>query len=307
MIAHTKVTTVEAGLPGKGSVWEVFFAFLRLGLTSFGGPIAHFGFFHRELIEYRRWISEAAYVDLVALCQLLPGPARSQVAFALGYLRAGIIGAICRDYCFCGAVRDLDDPDCISFSKFSLWHVAWFKARCCDCRCSGCLVDGNAILYRSHPFESCHCLGLRILLASSAWLQAVLILLGGLFRYVQNSFVSRQCAKTQNGVADTIAPANSAMVIQGELSKRSLARFCLALFFVLLLLLPIAAHHTEGKLLHLADGFYRSGALVFGGGHTVLPLLKAVTVENDFVDQNTFMDGYRAEQAMPGPLFTFAA
>ena len=93
MIARTKLTAIQAGLPDKRNVGEVFHAFLRLGLSSFGGPIAHFVFFHRELILNRQWISEAGYVDLVALCQLLPGPASSQVAFALGYLRAGIAGA----------------------------------------------------------------------------------------------------------------------------------------------------------------------------------------------------------------------
>ena len=274
--------------------WGVFLVFLRLGLTSFGGPVAHLGYFRTEFVERRRWLSERAYADLVALCQFLPGPASSQVGMALGLLRAGYPGAL-------AAWAGFTLPSAIALVLFALGvaqagdalpadalhglkvvavavvvQAVWGMARtlCPDTARRGFLLLAAALA----------------LLLPSAWAQVGVIALAGgagglLFK------------------PTTTAPDEPLPL---RLSRRA-GRAWLALFALLLLGLPLLAQTVPGPALALADAFYRAGALVFGGGHVVLPLLQAEVVPSGWVGQDTFLAGYGAAQAVPGPLFTFAA
>jgi len=271
---------------------EVFAAFLRLGLTSFGGPVAHLGFFRSEFVERRRWLDDAAYADLVALCQLLPGPASSQVGFALGYLRAGLPGALAAwaaftlpsagimiacAYGFGGAhptagwLHGLKVAAAVVVAQ-AVWHMA--RQLCPDAP-RGALALGAAALALGVP---------------TPWMQLGLIALGLLLgpRVI--------C------VAPSAPEENHLPVRPSAFSAASLA-----LFFALLAGLPLLVLATSNHWLAMADGFYRTGALVFGGGHVVLPLLQAETVGRGWITREDFLAGYGAAQALPGPLFSFAA
>ncbi len=274
--------------------WGVFLVFLRLGLTSFGGPVAHLGYFRTEFVERRRWLSERAYADLVALCQFLPGPASSQVGMALGLLRAGYPGAL-------AAWAGFTLPSAIALVLFALGvaqagdalpadalhglkvvavavvvQAVWGMARtlCPDAARRGFLLLAAALA----------------LLLPSAWAQVGVIALAG----VAGGLLFRPTATAP----DEPLPL--------RLSRRA-GRAWLALFALLLVGLPLLAQTVHGPALALADAFYRAGALVFGGGHVVLPLLQAEVVPSGWVGQDTFLAGYGAAQAVPGPLFTFAA
>ena len=277
-----------------GKPLEVFKVFLKLGLTAFGGPIAHLGYFEREIIERRKWLTHKAYGDLVALCQFLPGPASSQVAFALGYLQAGIGGAFAATAGFTVPSAVLMIAIAYGFKAIStqlgflhglklaavavVAQAVWTMAlKLCPDRervtvaiVAACLVLGSSI----------------------AWLQVVVIAAGAIFGWI---FLRE---KTR---ADETVPAGKG------LRGGWFAWSNIALYFLLLAGLPLLSAIFHEHLLQLADAFYHSGALVFGGGHVVLPLLQSQTVSRGWLDQNTFMAGYGAAQAMPGPLFTFSA
>lgn len=275
-------------------VKEVFRAFLLLGLTSFGGPVAHLGYFRTEFVERRRWLSEQAYADLVALCQFLPGPASSQVGFALGLLRGGPLGAAAAWAAFTlpsaivlvlfalGAAA-IDGP----FSQGIIHglkvtavaivaHAVWGMARslCPDPRRAGiALVAVFTVVLVSGPFG-----------------QVAAIIIGALAGMV---LCRAQVA------ADTHELAVAVSARAGNLAG--------LLFVVLLVCLPLLAWLSSSATLAVMDGFYRAGALVFGGGHVVLPLLEAEVVPSGWVSADEFLTGYGAAQAVPGPLFTFAA
>ncbi|WP_322994282.1 chromate efflux transporter [Castellaniella sp.] len=274
-----------------GNVFEVFRVFLKLGLTSFGGPIAHLGYFRDELVTRRKWLNESAYADLVALCQFLPGPASSQVGFALGLMRAGWGGAFAAFLAFtlpsalillvlAMTATRLDSPlalgilhglkiVAVAIVAQAVWGMA--KNLCPDKERATIAV-------------------LAVLLL--AWVPGAIgmmaaILLGAIAGLVlRNGHVS----------ARDLLPVPISR-------KAGLTAF--ALFAVLLIGLPILAGQAQGWA--LADSFYRAGSLVFGGGHVVLPLLQAETVTPGWVSENAFLAGYGAAQAVPGPLFTFAA
>jgi chromate transporter len=278
----------------RGNPLEVFLVFLRLGLTAFGGPIAHLGYFQREIIERRKWISQSAYGDLVALCQFLPGPASSQVAFALGYLRAGIGGAF-------AATAGFTSPSAVLMILIA-YGVQAINAQSGflhGLKLAAVAVVAQAVwtmAVKLCPDRTRLTLAIAaacvVLCSSIAWLQVVVIGIGALF-----------------GWAFFREKAESAETTPAEKSLHGgwFAWFNIALFFVFLAGLPLISTLFRGQWLHLADAFYRSGALVFGGGHVVLPLLQSETVARGWLDQNAFMAGYGAAQAMPGPLFTFSA
>ncbi len=276
------------------SPWAVFLIFLRLGLTSFGGPVAHLGYFREEFVARRRWLRESSYADLVALCQFLPGPASSQVGMALGLSRAGYAGAF-------AAWAGFTLPSAVLLILFALGiahYGEWLPAGALHgLKVVAVAVVAQAVwgmartLCPDGPRISLMLVSAcLVLLIPSAWAQVGVILLAGmaglaLFRPAE-------------------AEAHEALPI--GIGRRSGSAW-LALFFALLLGLPLLAAAFPSPSLGLVDAFYRAGALVFGGGHVVLPLLQAEVVPAGLVDNDAFLAGYGAAQAVPGPLFTFAA
>jgi len=277
-----------------GSVGEVFRAFLKLGLTSFGGPIAHLGYFRDELVVRRKWIDEASYADLVALCQFLPGPASSQVGFALGLLRAGPLGAL-------AAWTAFTVPSALVLVLFA------FGAPAFDGPVGSGLLHGLKVVAVAVVAQAVW--GMARTLCpdrqrATIALAAVLIVI-----FVAGS-IGQVAAIFAGGLAGLWlcrgAPACTVGRLRFPISRRS-GGLSLALFFVLLLALPIGSALTAAQGLALFDSFYRAGALVFGGGHVVLPLLETEVVRSGWVSPDAFLAGYGAAQAVPGPLFTFAA
>jgi len=284
-----------AAEPRRGSPGEVFGVFLKLGLTSFGGPIAHLGYFRDELVARRRWIDEAGYADLVALCQFLPGPASSQVGFALGILRGnGLPGGLAA---WCGFTL----PSAILLCVFALGAAAL----------TGPVADG--VLH-----------GLKLV--------AVAVVAQAVWGMARTLTPDRQrAAIALAAVAIVALPTGSAGQIgaialgavlglrlcradgpaaAGRLSfpvSRRSGAIALALFAAIFATVPALTAATGAQGLALFDAFYRSGALVFGGGHVVLPLLQAEVVPPGWVTNAAFLEGYGLAQAVPGPLFTFAA
>jgi chromate transporter len=272
---------------------EVCSVFLKLGLTSFGGPVAHLGYLRREVVERRGWLGDEAYADLVALCQLLPGPTSSQVVFGLGLRRAGVPGALLASACFML-------PSAVAMVAFAygLGHAG-------DLRASGWLhglrlaaVAAVALAVSGMARSLCPDWPRRLLGAAAAGL--VLLLPG---------------TPSQVGAIAACALAGRwalASRVQGPVAGpspggRAPAAACLLLFACLLLLLPVAARLSGSRVVEVFDSFYRSGALVFGGGHVVLPLLRSEVVPRGWTSDSVFLAGYGAAQALPGPLFTFAA
>lgn len=281
----------------KGSrVAEVFAAFLKLGCISFGGPVAHLSYFRQEFVERRRWLDDAAYGDLVALCQFLPGPASSQVVFGLGMLRAGLPGAISASLCF-------TLPSALLMIAF-----AYGVAAAGDLHGAGWL-HGLKLAAVAVVAQAVVGMG-RSLCPDRPRLVLALIAAGLLIAF--------PLAPVQIGVlaAGAIcgwmiyrhaAPA-PALAGPSSIDKRShfSAGAALMTFVLLLAILPVLAANSESRPLKAADAFYRSGSLVFGGGHVVLPLLRAELPQN-WLSDDQFLAGYGAAQAVPGPLFTFAA
>ncbi|MDD3433904.1 MAG: chromate efflux transporter [Tepidiphilus sp.] len=278
----------------RAGAWDVLFVFLRLGLTSFGGPIAHLGYFREEFVVRRGWLDEREYADLVALCQFLPGPASSQVGMALGYLRAGYGGAL-------AAWLGFTLPSAVAMILFALGLTHYAQAVPAGVL-HGLKVAAVAVVAQAvWGMARTLCPDARrvtlmtvaaccVALAPLAWVQVAVIAAAGVAGLAL--LPGRELPPPE--------PLPIAM-------RRRIGLFWLALFAALLMVLPLLAHLTENPTLTLVDAFYRAGALVFGGGHVVLPLLQAETVPRGWVDAQTFLAGYGAAQAVPGPLFTFAA
>jgi chromate transporter len=274
-----------------GSPLEVLRVFLKLGLTSFGGPVAHLGYFRREFVVRRAWLDEHAYADLVGLCQFLPGPASSQVGFAVGLMRGGYLGGV-------AAWTGFTLPSAIALTLFAYGEGA-LKGPLGDGLMHGLKLVAVAIVAQAvlgmaqslcpdRPRATIAVLALILMaLVPAAWAQIAVILFGALAGLV----VCRQSSDI--AVADVEAP----------ISRRMAIVFA-GLFFALLALSFVPARSGAAAL---AAAFYRSGALVFGGGHVVLPLLRAAVVDPGWVSDSAFLAGYGAAQAVPGPLFTFAA
>ena len=282
----------------RGTPWEVLAVFLRLGLTSFGGPVAHLGYFREEIVVRRKWLTEAAYADLVALCQFLPGPASSQVGIALGMRRAGLLGGL-------AAWLGFTTPSAVGLILFA-YGVAVFG----DVESAGWLnglktaavavvalaVWGMArSLCPDKPRAAMAIAAtIGVLAWPTGWGQLAVIAAAGAIGW--------RLLRTGQESAETER--------QFQIN-RTLAVICLALFGVLLVGLPLlhrAAFAGEiASLIHVFDSFYRAGSLVFGGGHVVLPLLQELVVATGWVTNAEFVAGYGAAQAVPGPLFTFSA
>jgi chromate transporter len=277
--------------PARGSPLEVLLIFLKLGLTSFGGPVAHLGYFRREFVVRRAWLDDRAYADLVALCQFLPGPASSQTGFALGLVRAGYLGGL-------AAWAGFTLPSAAAMTLFAYGEGA-LKGPVGDGLMHGLQLVAVAIVAQAVigmaqtlcPDRARATIAVLSLIlmafAPAGWAQIAIILLGAFAGLI----VCRQGGDVAGAAAEAPISRRMGIVFAG------LYAVLLALSFV-----PAGA-----SVAALVAAFYRSGALVFGGGHVVLPLLRAAVVDPGWVSDSAFLAGYGAAQAVPGPLFTFAA
>jgi chromate transporter len=280
---------------GRGSVAEVASAFLKLGLTSFGGPIAHLGYFRDEFVVRRRWIDEAGYADLVALCQFLPGPASSQVGFALGLSRAGAPGAL-------AAWAAFTLPSAILMVAIA-YGAGAFAGPLGAAVAHGLKLVAVAIVAQAVLGMARALLPDRATAAIAVFAIAAVVLGGALGQIAAIALGAAAGLLIPQGDPASASPAAGRSPAVG----RAVAAGCVVAFLALLIGLPLLRAATDAQSVALFDSFYRSGALVFGGGHVVLPLLQAEVVPPGWVDSGTFLTGYGAAQAMPGPLFTFAA
>lgn len=273
---------------------EVFLVFLRLGLTSFGGPIAHLGFFHDEFIKRRRWLDEHSYADLVALCQFLPGPASSQVGIAVGLHRAGVLGAI-------AAWVGFTLPSALILIAFG-FGIANFHG-----------LMGAGVLH-----------GLKLvavpIVAQALWgmgtklcadrIRATIAIVGTALVLILPFGFGQVGVILLGGICGRILLHDSKDLphtpMKTNMSK-NIAAMMLVVLVCLLVFLPLAAAISGLQSIKMFDSFFRAGSLVFGGGHVVLPLLKSEVVTPGWVSADSFMAGYGAAQAIPGPLFAFSA
>ncbi len=274
---------------------EIAAAFLKLGLISFGGPVAHLGYFQREFVDRRRWLDNGSYADLVALCQFLPGPASSQVAFGLGLRRGGAAGALLASVCFML-------PSAIAMILFAygvgsmgdLHRAGWLHGL----KLAAVAVVALAVWRMS--LGLCPDWPRRILAGAAAVLVLVVPGPASQIGAIAGCAVLGWCLLRNGGAASASAGEPSAR-------SRGWALAALALFAFLLAALPVLARSSGSRSIAVFEGFYRAGSLVFGGGHVVLPLLRSAVVPPGWVSDDAFLAGYGAVQAMPGPLFTFAA
>ena len=276
----------------EGSAGEVLAVFLRLGLTSFGGPIAHLGYFREELVVRRRWLGDAAYADLVALCQFLPGPASSQVGLALGLMRAGWLGAL-------AAFLAFTLPSALILLVFALTAAA-ISGPVGTGALAGLKIVAVAIVAQAVWGMARSLCPDRERAAIAVGAVAVLAFLPGAAGMVTAILFGALAGLALGRGTGTAVGGHVAMPV-----PRLVAVGALGVFFALLFGLPMVAGWSHG--LAVIDGFYRAGALVFGGGHVMLPLLEAEVVRTGWVTSDAFIAGYGAAQAVPGPLFTFAA
>ena len=276
------------------NAWSVFLIFLRLGLTSFGGPVAHLGYFRNEFITRRRWLSEHQYADLLALCHFLPGPSSSQVGMGLGISKAGYAGAFAAWFGF-------TMPSALLLILFAFginnYHEMIPTTALHGLGIVAVAVIAQAVWGMSRSLcpdkpritimiaVSCF-----LLLFPSIWGQVVAMLVAAL--------IAMFLFKPEVNEQDT----PMAMPIT---QRQGIV--WLSAFFILLFTLPLLAQLFPTQFMQLIDGFYRAGSLVFGGGHVVLPLLQAETLQTGLLSEEIFLAGYGATQAVPGPLFTFAA
>lgn len=278
-----------------GSLLEVLMVFTRLGLTSFGGPVAHLGYFREELVQRRRWVDEATYADLVALCQFLPGPASSQVGIALGTVRAGVWGGLM-------AWLGFTLPSALALTAFALGLAAlgtasdsgWLQGL----KVVAVAVVAQAVWGMAKNLTPdrlrvtlAFAAAVLILVWPTALSQVFVILVGGLvgWRLLNDGSVGTTQTTTAIRVPRLLSWLSAVLMVFGLVG------------------LPLLTATTQSQPIALIDAFFRAGSLVFGGGHVVLPLLETYVVAPGWVSAEQFMAGYGAAQAVPGPLFTFAA
>ncbi len=278
----------------KISAWQILIIFLRLGLTSFGGPVAHLGYFREEFVVRRHWLSAQRYADLVALCQFLPGPASSQVGMALGLVQGGYRGALAA---WCGFTL----PSAMILILFAAGLTHWQNHVPAGVLHGLKVVAVAVVAQAVWGMAGQFCRDKRHI---SLMLMATTISL--LWPSVLAQMVIILVAAGTGYVLFRTTPSTGWDPEGNRLSHRH-GVIWLLLFVVLLVSLPILATVSSGPVIQLLDIFYRTGALVFGGGHVVLPLLQAEVVPAGLVSNETFLAGYGATQAVPGPLFTFAA
>ena len=278
----------------RTDVAHVFLVFLRLGLTSFGGPVAHLGYFREEFVARRKWLDERAYADLVALCQFLPGPASSQVGLALGLSRAGYLGAL-------AAWVGFTLPSAIALALFAFGLAALGDALG-SAWLHGLKVAAVAVVAQA-------VLGMMRSLAPDKARATLAVAAAAIALFIPTAWgqVGAIALGAVVGFALLRGPAPTDHVSLPLPVGRVAGALALVAFFGLLIGLPVLASATMSRPIDLFDAFYRAGSLVFGGGHVVLPLLQAEVVPNGWVTNDQFLAGYGAAQAVPGPLFTFAA
>lgn len=273
---------------------DIFLVSTKLGLTSFGGPVAHLGYFHNEYVKRRKWITETAYSDLIALCQFLPGPASSQVGISIGMIRGGMVGGFLSWLGF-------TFPSALLLILFAMFMEGlpegdvpgWIQGL----KIVAVAVVAHAVssmAAKLAPDRSRMTMAIAasifVLLFPTAWIQILVIVLSGLFGFIM---FRHQGEKTSEDM-DT------------RFSKK-VGLVSLTLFFLLLIGLPFIRSFTPNPTLDLFDVFYRVGSIVYGGGHVVLPLLEKETVPLGWLSAESFLAGYGAAQAVPGPLFTLSA
>ncbi|CAM2877955.1 chromate transporter [Paenibacillus sediminis] len=276
---------------------EVLLVSTKLGLTSFGGPTAHLGYFYNEYVHKKKWLDEKSYADLVALCQFLPGPASSQVGIGIGTIRAGVLGGLV-------AWLGFTLPSVIVLVLFALllqgYNVSgagWIHGL----KIVAVVIVAQAVLSMGQKLASgrtratiAALTAVITLLWHTSYTQIVLIVLAG----IAGMLIYRHNESLDNTgrTINLTVPVN-----------RRFAISCLGLFFGFLIVLPILRQWTNSEWITMFDSFYRAGALVFGGGHVVLPLLQNEIVPLGWLSKEDFLAGYGVAQAVPGPLFTFAA
>jgi len=278
---------------GRGSAREVFAAFLKLGLISFGGPIAHLGYFHRELIAGRRWLDEAHYAHLVALCQFLPGPASSQLGFALGTIRAGWMGGVAAFVGFTlpSALLLLAFAYILPMLESSVGQAAihGLKLVAVAVVAQGVMLMAKRLAPDVPRALIAAASTAIIVVSASAGMQLLVVGMGAVLGMV----FCRQL------------PAAPSTTFRLHYGTR--AGIVLVVLFAMLLAASFAADRVHTPLVSVAGAFYRAGALVFGGGHVVLPLLQEAVVTPGWISTDEFLAGYGAAQAVPGPMFSIAA
>lgn len=288
---------IPAAVPRRhpGTVAEVFWVFLRLGVTSFGGPIAHLGYFREAFVARRKWLGDRAYADLVALCQFLPGPASSKVGMAIGLQRAGFAGLL-------AAWAGFTLPSAILLISFAsgvtalgdLSGAGWIHGL----KAAAVAVVAQAVLGMARTLTpdakraTIAAAGMILVLLLPSPLTQVAVILAAALAWILWLRADSPPGSDEQSFTVRV--------------PRWVGASCFAVFGALLVLLPLLAA-TGNPVARMFDGFYRAGALVFGGGHVVLPLLQADTVQTGLVTPDAFLAGYGAAQAVPGPLFTFAA
>jgi chromate transporter len=279
------------------SVVETFRVALRLGLTSFGGPIAHVGYFRREYVEHRRWLDEVQFAELVTLCQVLPGPASSQLGIAIGTLRAGKLGGL-------AAWLGFTLPSAIALTAFALLtsgldvgNTGWVAGL----KLAAVAIVAQAVWSMARTLAPdvprilmAIAAGVVLIIAPSAVVQVAAIVVGGAIGWLLLGF---------DGTGEAVPGVAPTTRWPGGRSTWAL----LGLFVALLVILPVLHGLVADRAIGVVDAFYRAGALVFGGGHVVLPLLHSAVVDPGWISDDRFLAGYGAAQAVPGPLFTFAA
>lgn len=297
------ITTSSSGNVTTGEVWqiielmkflELFFTFLRLGLTSFGGPVAHLSYFHDEFVKKKKWIDEHAYADLVALCQFLPGPASSQVGMAIGLGRAGVLGAIT-------AWIGFTIPSAIILVLFGLGmthldlssHEGWIhglKIAAVSVVAQAVYGMGRKLCPDKERLFIAVVSSAIVLLFNSAAIQVLVLVCAGIL----GSYFFKDAKELPH------------VPMESGLKKRT-GVFLLISFGAILISLPLLRSIVHSQTINLFDSFFRAGSLVFGGGHVVLPLLQSEVVTTGWISKDLFMAGYGLAQAIPGPLFTFSA
>ena len=282
----------DASAPA-GSAREVLSAFLRLGMTSFGGPIAHLGYFHREFVERRRWLDDERFGQMLALCQFLPGPASSQLGFSIGLLRAGGWGGV-------AAFVGFTLPSALLMFAFAALSAHWSgapgQAAIHGLKLVAVAVVAQGLLGMARRLTPdlprlllAVFASLLVTVSGNAWMQLIVIALGALL----GPWLCRSV---------TAHPGQPLTLRHGRRSG-----IVLLAVFATLLLLSLLPWADAPAWTRITAGFYRTGALVFGGGHVVLPLLKQTVVDPGWLDGNSFLAGYGAAQAVPGPMFSLAA
>ncbi|MGX6994208.1 chromate transporter [Vagococcus penaei] len=275
---------------------EIFLVSTKLGLTSFGGPVAHLGYFHHEYVQKRKWLDEESYADLVALCQFLPGPASSQVGIGIGSMRAGVLGGLV-------AFMGFTLPSVLVLMVFALFFegtaigkTGWIHGL----KIVAVAIVAQAIVEMAKKLvpdlkrKMIALLALSItLLWETTLSQLSVIFMSGLLGLLFYQSLPIQLTENNSSVTSKVI-------------SRRFGISCLILFVVLLIGLPLFQEMTNSKMVAIFDSFYRSGALVFGGGHVVLPLFEREFVTTGLIHPETFLAGYGVTQAVPGPLFTFA-